>query len=98
MDIREYLQTKEKGFYRILCNSMTVERRKQFYNAINEWHESELKLLGIADVSVSLLANLLKYAVDETGRISGDHDGNAGILMTTDSYEKIASDFIASLQ
>jgi len=49
-------------------------------------------------VSVSLLANLLKYAVDETGRISGDHDGNAGILMTTDSYEKIASDFIASLQ
>ena len=49
-------------------------------------------------VSVSLLATLLKYAVDETGRISGDHDGNAGILMTTDSYEKIASDFIASLQ
>ena len=49
-------------------------------------------------VSVSLLANLLKYAICETGRISGDHDGNAGILMTNDTYEKIASDFIASLQ
>lgn len=47
MDIREYLQRKEKGFYRILCNSMTVERRKQFYDAVNNWHESELKLLNI---------------------------------------------------
>ena len=50
MDIREYLQTKEKGFYRILCNSMTVERRKQFYDAVNNWHESELKLLNIHSV------------------------------------------------
>jgi hypothetical protein len=50
MDIREYLQTKEKGFYKTLCNSMTVERRKQFYDAINNWHESELKLLNIHSV------------------------------------------------
>ncbi len=50
MDIREYLQTKGKGFYEILCNSMTVERRKQFYDAINNWHESELKLLNIDNV------------------------------------------------
>ena len=49
-------------------------------------------------VSVSLLADLLKFAINETRRISGDHDGNAGILMTNDSYEKIASDFITSLQ
>ena len=50
MDIREYLQTKEKGFYKTLCNSMTVERQKQFYDAINNWHESELKLLNIHSV------------------------------------------------
>ena len=51
MDIREYLQTKEKGFYKILCNSMTVERRKQFYDAVNNWHKSELKLLNIHNIS-----------------------------------------------
>ena len=50
MDIREYLQTKERGFYKILCNSMTVEGRKQFYDAVNNWHESELKLLNIHNV------------------------------------------------
>lgn len=50
MDIREYLQTKEKGFYKILCNIATVERRKQFYDAVNNWHESELRLLNIHNV------------------------------------------------
>lgn len=50
MDIREYFQKEQKGFYRIIAKNLTVERRKQLYNAINEWHESELKLLGIADV------------------------------------------------
>jgi len=54
MDIREYFQKEQKGFYRIIAENLTVERRKQLYDAINEWHESELKLLGIADVSGSL--------------------------------------------
>jgi len=60
MDIREYLQTKEKGFYKILCNSMTIERQKQFYDAVNEWHESELKLFGIANVRLSFLEEVRK--------------------------------------
>ena len=50
MDIREYFQKKQKGFYKIIAKTLTVERRKQLYDAINDWHESELKLLGIADV------------------------------------------------
>ena len=29
---------------------LTVERRKQFYDAINNWHESEVKLLNIPAV------------------------------------------------
>lgn len=57
MDIREYLQTKERGFYKILCKNLTVERRKQFYDAINSWHESELKLLNTYNVSGSSLLN-----------------------------------------
>ena len=50
MDIREYFQKEQKGFYNIIAKMLTVERRKQLYDAINDWHESELKLLGIADV------------------------------------------------
>ncbi|MDX9948569.1 MAG: hypothetical protein RBS38_14505 [Bacteroidales bacterium] len=50
MDIREYFQKEQKGFYRIIATTLTPERGKQLYAAINDWHESELKLLGIADV------------------------------------------------
>ena len=50
MDIREYFQKEQKGFYKIIAKTLTTERSKQLYDAINDWHESELKLLGIADV------------------------------------------------
>ena len=50
MDIREYFQKEQKGFYKIIAKTLTAERRKQLYDAINDWHESELKLLSIADV------------------------------------------------
>ena len=50
MDIREYFQKEQKGFYKIIAKTLTAERRKQLYDAINDWHESELKLLGIAEV------------------------------------------------
>ncbi|MFA5768592.1 MAG: hypothetical protein WC871_03535 [Bacteroidales bacterium] len=50
MDIREYFQKEQKGFYKIIAKTLTAERRKQLYDAINDWHESELKLLCIADV------------------------------------------------
>ena len=46
-------------------------------------------------VSVSLLADFLKYAIDETMRIGGDYDGNAGTTYTDDTYVKIAGDFIS---
>ena len=46
-------------------------------------------------VSVSLLANFLKYAIDDTMRIGGDYDGNAGTTYATDTYEKIAEDFLS---
>jgi len=49
MDIREYFQKEQKGFYKIIAKTLTAERRKQLYDAINDWHESELKLLGIDD-------------------------------------------------
>jgi len=52
MDIREYFQKEQKGFYKIITETLTTERRKQLYDAINEWYESELKLLGIAGVVV----------------------------------------------
>lgn len=48
--------------------------------------------------SVSFLSECLKYAVEDTGRISGDYDGVAGLLFVNDSYEKIAKDFIDSKQ
>ena len=53
MDIRGYFQKEEKGFYKIITETLTPERRKQLYDAINDWHKSELKLLGIPDVVVS---------------------------------------------
>lgn len=49
MDIREYFKKEQRGFYKIISVSLTRERGKQLYDAINEWHESELKLLGITD-------------------------------------------------
>ena len=52
MDIREYFQKEQKGFYKIITETLTTERRKQLYDAINEWYESELKLLSIANVVV----------------------------------------------
>ena len=51
MDIREYFQTKQKGFYAIIINSLTAARRKQLYDAINEWHEEEVKKLHLHGVS-----------------------------------------------
>ena len=42
----------------------------------------------------STLIAFLKYAIDETGRISGDYDGFAGLAMIDDSYKDIARDFI----
>ena len=40
------------------------------------------------------LVGVLKYAVEETGRISGDHDGTAGIKSPTDNYMLIARDYV----
>ena len=42
----------------------------------------------------STLIAFLKYAIEETGRISGGHDGFARLSMDNDSYEDIADDFI----
>ena len=39
------------------------------------------------------LIEFLQYVIN-TGRISGDHDGYAGVTFGNDSYEKIAKDFI----
>lgn len=55
MDIREYFQKEQKGFYKIIAKTLTAERRKQLYDAINDWHESELKLLGIGAVVSSAI-------------------------------------------
>ena len=44
--------------------------------------------------SVSFISECLKYAIEDTARISGDYDGIAGLLSTNDSYEKIVKDFI----
>ena len=46
-------------------------------------------------VTNSLLADFLKYAIDDTMRISGDHDGLAGTTFVGDTYEKIAGDYIS---
>lgn len=61
MDIREYFQKEQKGFYKIIAKTLTTERSKQLYDAINDWHESELKLLGIADVSDSVTYQGVTY-------------------------------------
>lgn len=47
---------------------------------------------------VKFLTDFLKYAIDDTRRITGDHDGFAGVLMTYDSYEKISSDYLKYLK
>ena len=70
MDIREYFQKEQKGFYKIIAKTLTAERRKQLYDAINDWHESELKLLGIADVvgrSEQLCECKCEYPIIRTG-------------------------------
>ena len=51
-----------------------------------------LDLVGVTD---SLLADFLKYAIDGTMRISGDHDGLAGTTFVGDTYKKIANDYIS---
>ena len=51
--------------------------------------------LSLPCVSVLLLADFLKYAIDETTRIGGNHDGNAGISYIDDTYDKIAEDYIS---
>lgn len=58
MDIREYFQKEQRGFYKVITENLTTERRKQLYDAINDWHESELKLLGIAYVIGRLFSKL----------------------------------------
>ena len=84
MDIREYFQKEQKGFYRILCNSMTVERRKQFYNAINEWHESEVKKLNIFSVTNSTLRKCCDNPdVNEMESQNTDCDGDYEICTIT---------------
>jgi uncharacterized membrane protein len=45
MDIKEYFQKEQKEFYKIIQKNLTVERRKQLYDAINDWCKNELKLL-----------------------------------------------------
>ena len=40
------------------------------------------------------LVDFLEYAIETTGRISGDHDGEAGLTYLHDSYEKIAKDYL----
>lgn len=50
------------------------------------------ELVGVTD---SLLVDFLKYAIDDTMRISGDHDGLAGTTFVGDTYEKIAADYIS---
>lgn len=52
MDIKEYFKKEQKGFYSIIQETLTSERREQLYDAINDWHESELKLLGIPDKGI----------------------------------------------
>jgi hypothetical protein len=42
MDIREYFQKNQKELYKIITKNLTIEIRKQFYGAINDWHEKEL--------------------------------------------------------
>ena len=67
MDIREYLQKEQKGFYKIITENLTTERRKQLYDAINDWHKSELKLLGIGGVSQQreLLFDFVAYIAEQ---------------------------------
>lgn len=69
-------------------NKIQMKKGQKLSNA-------ETQALNIPVVSVSLLADFLKYAIDETMRISGDHDGNAGTLYVDDTYEKIADDYIS---
>jgi len=45
-------------------------------------------------IGVENLVDFLKYAIGTTGRISGDHDGDAGVTYPHDSYEKIAKDYL----
>ena len=49
----------------------------------------------LVGVTNSLLADFLKYAIDDTMRISGDHNGLAGTIFVGDTYEKIAGDYIS---
>lgn len=67
------------------------------YELITE-KQAKQQVLELFTGSDSLLAECLKYAVEDTRRISGDHDGNAGILYTDDNYNKIADDFINSMK
>lgn len=46
MDIREYFQTKQKGFYAVFCKTLTTAKRKLLFDVINEWHEEKLKNLN----------------------------------------------------
>lgn len=63
MDIREYFQKEQKGFYKIIAENLTTERCKQLYDSINDWHDSELKLLGIAIVSKSVAKQYAEFCV-----------------------------------
>lgn len=69
--------------------------KRHFETGAMEVSSDELSNCTIDSVSVSLLADFLKYAIDETMRISGDYDGIAGTLFVDDTYEKIAADYIS---
>jgi hypothetical protein len=40
-----------------------------------------------------LIAECLKWAIEESGRIGGNHDNDAEIMSNNDSYEKIVDDY-----
>lgn len=88
-------QTKEEkmAMYMKLPKKQIAEMLINCNDVITALTQSKNCVIPV--VSVSLLADFLKYAIDETMRISGDHDGNAGTLYVDDTYEKIADDYIS---
>ena len=45
-------------------------------------------------IDVENLVDFLEYAIETTGRITGDYDGDAGVTYLHDSYEQIAKDYL----
>ena len=55
---------------------------------------SDISQKHIPLISVENLVDFLEYAIETTGRISGDYDGDAGVTYPHDSYEQIAKDYL----